>query len=667
MCSLFTVVVRELYFAKEDWERDTLPLAGYERARDQILEGTAGVQVFDNFSKADVCTKAHRSRRRTSGATPALDLPYLDDLSFDSTPDAQAENLHPLVRRTPPEAPTALLAKIWYSPYTMNESSVPADSSASPGHTVSVIQTGATQAMEPRERAITKPFALIDRFPNEILSTIFMSFLPNCFPDSPQKTYAWVSVIRVCRRWYDVAVHVAALWAYIYLPCDNAVVELLLKRAKDAPLYLTYDYRNSKSIAVVKDLLKDHLYHIRHLDLCINPVLFEEIRGTLSKPAPKLSIWSMGSWESGDNIVEPYLDHETMPSLRVFRTYGMCTVPWAKLSRMSTLRELNIKHYHADANITLSTVLDALTGIPLLEELHLTVNWMVVGNIARAITLKNLALCYVNASATICSALLQHILTPPDMKMRIIFPRQKIRDRPLLAIPILSKLSGETTLSPPAPLTGFSISYNQKEHSGILRGWRSLTGFKGSSHCKLRDITAFEIGLFPDNKPLADILTPWPLDSVQELHIKLPLPGRTPELSLSGIVDLAMLSDQMPNVTMLMLECWPLPSCVDVLCNPFLAVSGNGFAWPSLDTLLLKWVEFASDHSYARNDGSRSIAYLRDGLVKRQASGCSMLGRLIIRKCDVEELDLSILQGCYRELIVECGEFLLDDSDDGYL
>ncbi|KAJ3558759.1 hypothetical protein NM688_g734 [Phlebia brevispora] len=550
---------------------------------------------------------------------------------------------------------------------TFSFMSGPADSTAPAGNTMTMIQTRAIQAMEPRERAIIKPFTLNDRLPNEILGEIFMSFLPDYFPARLRKTYAWVSITRVCRRWYNVAVQLSALWAYIYLPCDDAVVELLLKRAKDAPLYLVYDGQdrggNSEDIAVLKHLLVDYLSRIRHLDLYINPKLFEEIRSTLSKPAPKLSVWFMGSCSVGENLMESYLDHETMPSLRTFGTHGLCAVPWAKLSGMSTLRELNIRHYHHDANTTLSNVLDALAGIPLLEKLRLTVNAMAVGSIVRAITLKSLALCCVSASTTICSALLQHILTPPNMKVLVSYRRRRIIDRPLLAIPILTKLSGETTLSPPAPLIGFSIFYDQNQDAATLRGWRSLTGFKDSSRCDLGDAAAFELCLPLNNKPLAEFLRPWPLDSVQELHIELSLPRETPELSPSGIVDLAMLSDQMPNITMLMLESWPLPSCVDVLCNPYLAVSGSGFAWPSLDTLLLKWVEFTSDHSYATNDGSRCIAYLRDGLVKRQASGCSMLGRLIIRKCDVAELDLSILQGCYHELIIECGEFLFDDAD----
>ncbi|KAJ3550440.1 hypothetical protein NM688_g5075 [Phlebia brevispora] len=516
------------------------------------------------------------------------------------------------------------------------------------------------QVLEFREQPASKLASLIERLPNEILGEIFI-FVMSLFLDSYAtdygELYCWIPITRVCRHWYNVAVQVPVLWAWISLPNDETVVELLLRRSKGTSLYVMYDDSNavppSDGVTVLKHVLKDHLSRIRDLFLNINPTAFEEIRDKLSEPAPKLTVWHMRTYSRGNDLPEAYLDHQNMPSLKAFRNSGNYNVPWAKLASMSTLRELNLSYDRPRADIMLSKVLDTLVGMPLLETLRLSGLSIVVGRTTQKISLARLSLCKVHAPPIICSAILQHILTPSDMKMHISHTELRDTDRPLLMVPVLSKLSGETTLSPPHPIITLGVICGHD--SVTLYGWRSMVAFEDPTCNGFEEVCTFRVHI-RSAEPLADLLKTLPLQSVQQLQIHSHLFPHE-ELSPSEVVDLAMLSDKMPNISTLMCARWPLSSCADVLCNPYISVSGSGFAWPSLHTLVLQNVSFRStggllDMVYSPDDGL-SIMPLWRGLLKRQTSGCSILDRLVIRKCAVKDEDLDLFKQCCDELVSE--------------
>ncbi|KAJ3551177.1 hypothetical protein NM688_g4861 [Phlebia brevispora] len=496
----------------------------------------------------------------------------------------------------------------------------------------------------------------IGRLPDEILGKIYLIVMALSMCGSHtsyryQYLYRWIYITQVCRRWYNVATRLSALWSQVVIPSNNQLITLLLERSREASLCITYDDANvqldEETVEILHSTLARHLHHIRKLSLSIAPEAYETVRDTFSQPAPKLETLQICTRAKERPLPQVYLDHEMMPSLKVFRSSSGFRVSWEQLSRMTTLQVLDLScDYGSDAIFMLSRVLDALAGMPLLQTLRLRGFKVLLDGSARTISLDNLAECNLASTPATCSALLQHIRTPSDLQLTIMYAAIREEDLSSLAMPLLTKLTGSTTLDSPAPLTGISVSITGPDAVALNAYPRNPDSWK------IRLQIPFGVRYLDH---LFKALAP-SLQSVQELDVSLRNLAEAPEIF--SVAHFVWLSSFMPNVTTLRCAYWSVPNYVAGLCNMHSTphVERTRFAWPSLKTLVLQFVPFSVDGRFFHGDSGydvQCVTLLREGLMKRQSSGCTMLNCLVIRMCRLKESDLKMLEDCCGEVVCE--------------
>ncbi|KAJ3558755.1 hypothetical protein NM688_g733 [Phlebia brevispora] len=492
--------------------------------------------------------------------------------------------------------------------------------------------------------------------PNEILGEIFFLTMSH-FMWHPQPRFqqsghrvsygGWIFITGVCRRWYTVAVHIPTLWSHLLLPCDKVFIKLLLQRSQDTPLHVV-NHRafDNKSIAEVPEMLQlvlpQQLHRIRTLSLHIHRDAYKDfVHEALTLPAPNLHTLEVDIWSS--NAPDICIHHHLMPSLRVFRNSGRDNAPWESLSSMATLQVLDLNNQFFGGKVALSTVLDVLAGVPLLQKLRLHHFVPVAAGELQAVRLKRLEECDLLSTPAACVALLRHITTPPDVRILISYYPLSGMDYPQPMESIAMK--SETA----SPLVSFAIFVALGHYRRTtVAGWKSPVGLEHT--LDLDNGSAFRLAL-QEAPPLHHFLRPLSLLSVRQLHLRLT--AESILAPLPDITDLAVLSSMMPNVTELSIVWWPLPICVDALCNHRMTASGSKFPWPRLTTLVLEHVLCRRPDPPSPNDCEYGGKLLRTGLLRRQAGGCAMLDRLVVRMCSLEESDLPILQDCCRKLICE--------------
>ncbi|KAJ3551178.1 hypothetical protein NM688_g4860 [Phlebia brevispora] len=492
--------------------------------------------------------------------------------------------------------------------------------------------------------------------PNNILARVFfllmMLTIEEHYPEDPSLCYDWLTVTAVCRRWNTVAMQTPNLWSRIFIPTNEAFLELLLERSGDALLYVSYDDNDFEDVLACLDtlelVLNEHSHRIRDLFLSIDPEAYEEIQGELHHPMSHLRTWHMCTNTDGE-FPEAYLDHGNMPALQVFRNAGHYTVPWNSLSSMSTLRVLDLAYDSRDETVTLSTILNILNGMPLLQRLRLVDLITSVDTEPRPIMMYHLEDCEIVSTPTFCATLLQYLRTPSEMRLLIRYTTVETADSDyaLLLSPILTKLSGATTLSPPSPLTSFGVSITE---AGEFCGWRTPIGFEDPSSSGFVDVCAFRLQIPSCPKQLAEFIKPLPLQDVQVLRMYIPsdFPDDSSQLE---IADLALLSTCMPNVNTLVCSGGTSQIYSMCLCKSHGTIPGNGLAWPSLATLVMQNVSFSFRHGHKYD--SDKIEELRKGLQDRQSRGCAPLDRLYIRRSVIKESDLDMLTDCAKAVIEE--------------
>ncbi|KAJ3558756.1 hypothetical protein NM688_g732 [Phlebia brevispora] len=507
----------------------------------------------------------------------------------------------------------------------------------------------APECLKASVHAQQEPSCFINRLPNETLGDIFLLTMSlwvrdlNLHTASDRAYYrGWIFVTGVCRRWYDVTIHLPSLWSHLLLPCDEAFAMLLLQRSQDAPLYVysrspPANASSSDSPGILRMVLEQHFHHVRELSLHIDRKLrsCDSVLDTLDRPAVKLRALKVKI----DGFDPEMATRQPLHPLGVLKSLDRHCAPWR-----STLQELDLENRPFSLNIMLSMVLDVLTGVPLLRKLRLRNFIIIPRGELQAVQLKNLEECDLLSTPAACVALLQRIEIAPNTKLFVAYNTSG-EDHEELIAPIVTKLSNLSSL------LSFGIFASPRFKHMELAGWKSPVGVERKldlSNSAFR--LAFPTDWAWNPSLLQDLLRPLPLLSVQYLHLHLS--AKTFPALLTNLIDIPMLSGRFPNIIELTLELWPAPVCIDAICNPHLMASGNLFVWPALTTLVLEnvfWSKLDSRSIYY----SESVKLLREGLLKRQAGGCAMLDRVVVRLSELEESDLSVLQDCCREIVCE--------------
>ncbi|KAI0063059.1 hypothetical protein BV25DRAFT_436285 [Artomyces pyxidatus] len=148
-------------------------------------------------------------------------------------------------------------------------------------------------------------FALINKLPPEVLSHVFLFHVGGSPPASvppppyPRKSLklGWIQVTHVCRRWRHVALGDPRLWANVAFTLGHRWAEIMLARAKSAPLLVKSDLStphgcisSTQDCLLIGATLTARLRQIAAVDLAVDHGMLTHlsIDNLFSFPAPIL-------------------------------------------------------------------------------------------------------------------------------------------------------------------------------------------------------------------------------------------------------------------------------------------------------------------------------------------------------------------------------------------
>ncbi|GBE85847.1 predicted protein [Sparassis crispa] len=282
--------------------------------------------------------------------------------------------------------------------------------------------------------ALHNSFAAVNHLPNELLVEIF-SYV-NC-DDSMQSHHMLLNLTMVCHYWREVSIMAPKLWTNIEIPSNLDLLRLQLQRSCDAPVKLSYKgiggrhFVDDNSVCRLMDMISPHASHIYSLHLSdffawysapsSSPV--EMVLAALDFPMPELEALSFVfvSTQSAPVPFEPASDQ--FPRLRSLSLSGVYILWTSALLQNLVFLAIQLRDDSFDPqgrlydSASMDTVLNALEACLSLEDLKLI--WCGpkvpdTSNPARFVSLPRLQRLSLEDNADTLSALLSHLIIPPQ-------------------------------------------------------------------------------------------------------------------------------------------------------------------------------------------------------------------------------------------------------------
>ncbi|TFY74889.1 hypothetical protein EWM64_g9122 [Hericium alpestre] len=130
----------------------------------------------------------------------------------------------------------------------------------------------------------------ISVLPPEVLVRIFQFHATMCPPSL--RCLGWIKVTHICRLWRDTALQFPSLWSNICYTMGLRWAELMLARAKAAPISVRRDVTGASKLSLQH--ISEHLSHTRELGLIGHPVLLKPIIDTLPSLPGTLETLELG-------------------------------------------------------------------------------------------------------------------------------------------------------------------------------------------------------------------------------------------------------------------------------------------------------------------------------------------------------------------------------------
>lgn len=221
--------------------------------------------------------------------------------------------------------------------------------------------------------AQSNALAPVSRLAPELLSQIFLTHAAT-FHDNPQlrhrrRSLGWLSLLKVCRHWRQVAKATPPLWAHVLL-AEKDYVEVALQRSGHTPLHL----RSASPSTHLEDVylaVQGERSRIRTLDL----IVYSEAVRLLQKVDLTAVYAGMPMLEELHLVF--YVHHQydissALVSLKMPRLRSLEIVdgPFSSTSSLArhTITRLEVRFRDG---IALNSLLDVLDGMPLLQHLEL--------------------------------------------------------------------------------------------------------------------------------------------------------------------------------------------------------------------------------------------------------------------------------------------------------
>ncbi|KAF7322270.1 YDG domain-containing protein [Mycena chlorophos] len=207
-------------------------------------------------------------------------------------------------------------------------------------------RTVGSNSRRTRSQAIPKP-AYIQNLPNELLTEIFMRFLPQypafpplVGPNSP------TCLLGVCRRWRNLALHTATLWRAIKVGAGDSDQEFAVALTwleRSCPALLHLHVMVDKAIPATHPPLQQLFEAVvanRMRWQYLTLVVEEDQAGRFSGPAPNLEYLEIvangDDWDPAHSFL--LVDAVTLRELVLWNVaFNNHSVPWAQLTSLTLL------------------------------------------------------------------------------------------------------------------------------------------------------------------------------------------------------------------------------------------------------------------------------------------------------------------------------------------
>ncbi|KAI0329149.1 hypothetical protein GY45DRAFT_1325389 [Cubamyces sp. BRFM 1775] len=209
-----------------------------------------------------------------------------------------------------------------------------------------------------------------NRLPPEILGSIIESLRTRRKPDTADLTQPlydytdFLAAMRVCHRWYSVAIARATIWTYIDIAHEcNPAERILRSRAASRDVRFSLDMYYPH---VLVDFLRSHGSRVRELHLWAqNPREMYKLPRQMNVLAENLQRLIVACVERGSSVVMRSLLLGTTPHLKAI---ALQRAPWVPANNLPGLTHLYLSHL---ARFELGILLRLLHNTPMLQLLHI--------------------------------------------------------------------------------------------------------------------------------------------------------------------------------------------------------------------------------------------------------------------------------------------------------
>ncbi|KAJ7633156.1 hypothetical protein FB45DRAFT_523060 [Roridomyces roridus] len=188
--------------------------------------------------------------------------------------------------------------------------------------------------------------------PAEITSEIFLQFIPS-YPEGPSfiGTQSPSFLLRICRRWRDVALTTPALWSAVQLLLYNSryhaqqrdLLKSWLQRSGKCALSIRVDclkgaYDDGTIFAECVEALLCHASRRQEIDISLTLEELRSIAGTI-QPMPLLRSVTIGieDWEERPEVPVPLLaDAPALKHVVLYRGFDpfVVALPWSQITTL---------------------------------------------------------------------------------------------------------------------------------------------------------------------------------------------------------------------------------------------------------------------------------------------------------------------------------------------
>ncbi|KAI0653809.1 hypothetical protein C8Q70DRAFT_589485 [Cubamyces menziesii] len=209
-----------------------------------------------------------------------------------------------------------------------------------------------------------------NRLPPEVLGSIIESLRARRVPSTvdltaPLYDYAdFLAAMRVCHRWYSVAIARATIWTYIDITHESSPAERLL-RSRAASLDVRFSLDMYYPYVLV-DFLRSHGSRVRELHLWAqNPRAMHKLPRQMNVLAEHLERLIVACVERGSSVVMRSLLLGVTPRLKAI---ALQRAPWVPANNLPDLTHLYLSHL---ARFELGYLIRLLHNTPALQLLHI--------------------------------------------------------------------------------------------------------------------------------------------------------------------------------------------------------------------------------------------------------------------------------------------------------